>query len=347
MTGYLALTAAWGVLLASPLLVRFCLEGRVQARTAVWAWFFAIVAAALATVLVLALGFLHFFAGSLLAAMGERCAGIFASGHSFLAAGRINYLLAALLLTALLFQALFIVGGGLRLLAATSRAAVNWRAGATSCPALAEISDRPWAGRVAMIPDTAAAGALTVGLFRPRILMPAGLVAALGGSDLRAVAAHEEAHRAGRDNLLIACARALTLSFFFLPGQRFAFGRMRSAMEQAADRRAALQAGGPLTVAGALMAVASMALGEGEPRYATGIGGPGITGRIEALLTGDAPRHCWWRLALFATVSVVSLSFFTAGALAVATDGHNDAIICYTRHHLPAGDGTCDVQALH
>lgn len=330
------------VLLASPLLVRCCLEGRVRPRTAVWAWFAAIVTAALATVLVFVLAFLHFFAASLLAAMGERCGGIFATGHSFLAAGRLNYLLAAALLTALLFQAVFLAGGGFRLLAASRRAGWAWRAGAASCPALAQISARPWAGRIAMVPDSVAAGALTVGLLRPRILMPAGLVAALDPDDLRAVAAHEEAHRAGRDNLLIAATRALTLTFFFLPGFRFAFARMRNAMEQAADRRAAMAAGGPVMVAGALMAVASMIREEEELHFATGVSGGGIVSRVETLLADSAPRRCWRRLTLFAAMSAASLSLFAASSLAVASDGQNEAVICFARHHLPE-NGVCDL----
>lgn len=329
-------------LLASPLLVRCCIESRVRPRTAVWAWFAAIVTAALATTLALALVFLHFFAASLLAAMGDSCGGIFASGHSFLAASRLNYLLAAALLTALFAQAAFLAGGGIRLLTASRLAGRTWGADARSCPALERISGQPWAGRVLMVPGPAAAGALTVGLLCPRILMPAGLVASLDGNGLRAIAAHEEAHRAARDNLLVAVSRTLTLTFFYLPGFRLAYTRMRSAMEQAADSRAAEAAGGPLAVADTLMVVASLIRQEEKLRYATGVAGGEISDRIETLLKDAAPRSCWRRLALFTAMTTASVALFTASSLAVASDGHNEAVVCFARHHLPE-NGVCDL----
>lgn len=326
-----------------PRLISLCLDGRVRPRLVALAYLSAIVTLALATVVLLSLALLHFFAGSLLAAMGDSCGGIFASGHSFLAASRLNYLLATVALAAVLMQLVILAGGGARLLGATRRLSRESGRQARRCPALPLLCRQAGADRLYQVPGPAAAGARTVGLLRGRVLVSEGLALALDSDELRAVIAHEEAHRAGRDNLIKAVARTLTLALFYLPGPRFAWFRMQASLEEAADRRAAVLAGGPLTVAATLTRVASLMLERGKPSLASAIDGSDVGLRVEALLATNKPRRYWRRLALFVTVSAATLTLFGFSSLAVASSGHNEAVACFINHHLPE-DGVCEFE---
>ncbi|MEW6020088.1 MAG: M56 family metallopeptidase, partial [Pseudomonadota bacterium] len=196
----------------------------------------------------LALVLTRFLAGSLLAAMGDACGGIFEAGHGFLAAGRWNYLLAVVAAAAFLFQLVFLFFGTARLLSSSERLKRLGMREALSCPALGQVTGWRRAGRVRLIPDEGL-GAMTVGIFRPRIVLHGGLVRALSADELRAVVEHEDAHRRGRDNMMVAAAKAVTLTLFYFPWMKRAFQEMVRSLERAADGRAAAATGGPLHVA--------------------------------------------------------------------------------------------------
>lgn len=93
--------------------------------------------------------------------------------------------------------------------------------------------------------------ALTVGLLRPRVLVTAGMVAALSADELTAVLCHEGEHARGRDPLRQALRCAAGEVLFFLPLVRWWTGRQGERAELAADG-AAIAAVGPRAVARAL-----------------------------------------------------------------------------------------------
>lgn len=316
-------------------------------RAGALSYLICILTAGAGTAVVLALVLLRFLSSSLLAAMGDACGGIFEASHGFLAASRWNYLLAVGIAAAFFVQAGFLFGGGTRLLKVTHRLKKSSSARARSCPALPRISDAPGVQHLMLAPG-GEVDARTVGLLRPRILFNNGLVDTLSGDELSAVLAHEEAHRAGRDNLLVAVARAVSLTLFYLPGPRMALRDMRTLLEKAADRRAA-SAAGPINVAQALLRIAGLV----EPGGATAPvaaavsgGAPGeIAGRLEALI--QAKHHPGGRpakLAAMIFLMLLVLSAFSTSALAATAGDQRGAFVCFTQHTIEAPDsGVCEL----
>lgn len=295
----------------------------------------------------MALVLLKFFIGSILVAMGDACRGIFAAGHGFLAASHWNYLLAAVALTTLFLQAAFMAGGGLWLFKVSRGSRVSGHEANRRCRALASMVKEKWAARVILPGGSGGeAAAQAVGLFRPRILLSEGLVRALSGPQLKAVVAHEEAHCKGKDNLIVAVAKTLKLTLFYLPGPAMAFAEMRKYLEKAADWKAAEMSGGPLVVASALAKTASLTAVRPEPQYMSAVGrNVDLTARLQDLVTGKKVvskrrRHSH---VLFVAALVGVMMTFATSAQAAAGSDQRDALLCFTRHHIPP-DGTCELE---
>lgn len=90
-------------------------------------------------------------------------------------------------------------------------------------------------GVVAVVETPAVQSPALLGIFRPRLLLPAGLAASLGREELRHVILHELAHHRRRDiavNWLMALVQAL---HWFNPFVWLAFHRMRQEQELACD----------------------------------------------------------------------------------------------------------------
>lgn len=118
--------------------------------------------------------------------------------------------------------------------------------------------------------------ALTAGLARPYVVVSTALVAAVGGDELRAVLAHEQAHLRRRDPLQVLLVRALVAQLWFLPVARDLRRRARSGRELAADRDAAARYGRS-ALAGALLRVVSAQAGAA--------GAAGLGSRVGAVAT--------------------------------------------------------------
>lgn len=321
----------------------------MRPRTAALIYFGSIVAIGVATGVFLALLVLRFFSGSLLTAMGDACGGIFAASHGFLAASNWNYLLATVIFAVFLSQLAFLFGGGSRLFQVSHREKQMRQERGLSCPALEAMTGEKWAANLSFMPGNGQLDAVTVGLLHPRIIVSEGLVDSLEGSELIAVAAHEEAHRAARDNLLIVAAKSVVATLFYLPGPKMAFSQMRKCLERAADRRAADASGDRLAIAGALARIASMNSldSSASGSLATAVSGSGeLVSRIEELVRDESHTlsHGWRRLALLAAGTAVILGIFASSALAVAGSDHRDAFICYTQHTQGAGPEDICVQ---
>ncbi|MDF1555380.1 MAG: M56 family metallopeptidase [Deferrisomatales bacterium] len=130
--------------------------------------------------------------------------------------------------------------------------------------------------------------ALSVGLFRPRVLISAGLIARLSPAQLQAVVAHEAAHSRCRDAL--GQYLAGLLSFLHLPKTRQGLrADLILAHEQRCDERAAEKVGDPLLVAETILAVKRMfrtSFPETEP-VALAFAEHHTAARVALLLNGD------------------------------------------------------------
>lgn len=274
--------------------------------------------------------------------MGDACGGIFEASHGFLAASNWNYLLAMVVFAALFSQLTFLFGGGSRLFRITHKEKRLRQARGMSCPALETISREKWAANMSFMPGNEQLEAVTVGLLRPRIVISEGLVDALDGCELIAVAAHEEAHRAARDNFMIVAAKSVVTTLFYLPGPRMAFSQMRKCLERAADRSAARKSGDCLVIAGALAKIALLnpSIPDSGASHAMAVRGSGdLVSRVEELVSevSNASTPGWRRLALLVAGTTLILGIFTSSALAVAGSDHREAFICYTQHTQGAG----------
>lgn len=324
-------------------MIRHWLDGRVAPRLSAWFYLASILTSGIATAAVLALVLLRFLSGSALAAMGNACGGIFAFSHGFLAASRLNYLLAALFTVIVLLQLAFLLGGGTRLFRVSHRQKRRCRQDARHCAALGGITGKPWADRICMTASSLPEAA-TVGLLRPRIVISRGMIDSLPAAGLSAVVEHEDAHRCGYDNLIVATAKSVSLTLFYLPGPRMALRRLRSSLEIAADRRAATAIGSPLAVASALAGIARANRPGGTDQLAVAVTGSGdLTGRLQELVQdGKPPRGSWRRLMPLAGLTAVALAIFSLSSFSVASADQRGAFICFTEHQQGAGpDGIC------
>lgn len=318
----------------------------MRPRAAALFYFGAILLAGMATGTMLALVLTKFLSGSLLAAMGEACGGIFQAGQGFLAASRFNYILAVVAASAFFSQGAFFLGGGTRLIRATGRHSKARIRDCIICPALPKLSHEPWAAHVMMLPGNGI-DAQTVGILRPRILITTELVSALSAQELGAVMAHEEAHRTGRDNALVMAAKAVSLALFYLPGQKTALREMCLRLESAADQRAVRNAGGPLPVASALAKIVSLSRHRGTAAAvvsaASGAGLSDVVTRINMLIDPPSPGNRRRLPLLFAALSLVFSLVFASSAFAVTGADQRGALVCFTEHAQEApASGVCE-----
>lgn len=142
--------------------------------------------------------------------------------------------------------------------------------------------------------------ALTVGWFRPRVLVSTALVERLTPAQLDIVVAHERAHAVRRDALAVTAARALALAH--LPAvRRRILADLTLACEQACDEAAARECGDRVRVAETIVAAERAAAALGPlPAAGLAFGGGEVVDRVESLLAapvrGEASRHARWLL---------------------------------------------------
>lgn len=321
-------------------MVRRWVAARTTPRAAAICFFTSIIASGIATGIVIALILLRFLSGSFLVAMGDACGGIFEAGHGFLAASNWNYLIAALTIIVLFFQISFLIGGGARLMKVSHRLKKDQGSAGMNCPALLSMNREKWVENTFLLPGDIRLEAQTVGLLRPRIVLCESLVDTLDTSQLKAVIAHEDAHRTRRDNLFVALAKSVALTLFYLPGPKMALREMRAHMEKAADRDAAVKAGGSLVVAGALARIVTMASSGKEQALTIALSGSGdMTSRMEDLLTEKVKPVHTWRIMFFVLTAITTLLIFASSALAVVGSDQRDALVCFTLHEQSEENG--------
>jgi Zn-dependent protease with chaperone function len=147
--------------------------------------------------------------------------------------------------------------------------------------------------------------ALTVGAFRPRVVVSEGLVRALAPDALAAVLAHERAHVRRRDALRAWLAGAL--SRLHLPRiRRELLAALALASERACDEAAAEATGDRLLVAEAILAVERLAPRAPAAALAASFGASAVPARVEGLLGDLAPPSEPRLVRLYAAAAVAS-----------------------------------------
>jgi Zn-dependent protease with chaperone function len=142
--------------------------------------------------------------------------------------------------------------------------------------------------------------AVTVGWFRPGVLVSTALLERLTPTQLEIVIAHERAHAVRRDALAVTAARLLTLAH--LPSvRRRILADLTLACEQACDEVAAQACGDRVLVAETIVATERAAASMGpSPAVGLAFGGSEVVGRVESLLAapidGVGARRALWIL---------------------------------------------------
>ncbi|MEZ5990601.1 MAG: M56 family metallopeptidase [Planctomycetota bacterium] len=163
--------------------------------------------------------------------------------------------------------------------------------------------------------------ALTLGLLRPRVLLPLRLCERARGDArarfrLRQVLAHELAHVRRRDPLVVAAWRLLLAPFWFHPLQRFALRRAELCAELSCDRQALRGSGARPDEYGRTLLDQARAWIAPGPRAATGFLGPRsmLLARLELLPSLHRPRRPLLGLLLATVVAVCCMPARTTRA---------------------------------
>jgi beta-lactamase regulating signal transducer with metallopeptidase domain len=114
--------------------------------------------------------------------------------------------------------------------------------------------------RVALLESVAIENPVTVGVFRPAILLPSKLLPVLGEQELSAVLAHEFGHICRRDFAIHAVCELMSLPVAWHPGIRYLMSKVSQTRELACDDYAATRLGKRRSYANTLLHLASLCL---------------------------------------------------------------------------------------
>lgn len=165
--------------------------------------------------------------------------------------------------------------------------------------------------------------ACTVGLWRPHIVLSAGLIAALSSTEIGAVLGHEWGHVSRRDPLRLALLRFWSAVLWFLPIVRALAQESARSMEDAADDVAVALTNQPLDLAAALVKTAQA---QARPRWSPvpALGGEHmVTERVERLLeiVPARPRrrhHRAWAISALVAACLLGLILLSRQPVAAA-----------------------------
>ena len=150
--------------------------------------------------------------------------------------------------------------------------------------------DGPTAGDVEVrTADTLIEPAI-VGLFRPVLLLPAGIASHLTRAQLDAVIAHEVCHARRRDNLTAAIHMVVEALFWFHPLVWWIGARLVEERERACDEEVLRVTGEPLVYAEGIVSVCRCYV-DARLACVSGVGGADLRRRIEAIMTNRIGRE--------------------------------------------------------
>lgn len=147
-------------------------------------------------------------------------------------------------------------------------------------------------GKISGVPVLAAGDAMepaAFGIFRSRLLLPAGLASRLSEEEMAAVLAHELCHVRHRDNLSAALHMLVEALFWFYPPVWWIGARMVDERERACDEEVVLGGSDPEVYASGILAVCRACLESPLP-CVSAISGADLQKRIESILTPRAIR---------------------------------------------------------
>ncbi len=154
------------------------------------------------------------------------------------------------------------------------------------------------------------------GLWRPVVILPAGLADDLTETEFRAVLLHEIAHLRRADYAINLVQRLVEIALWFHPAVWIVSRAARRERELCCDLEAAARCGRPLVLARGLLRLEE--LRSASPTLAIGANAGDVTDRIRRLLhPAIRPVPLGFRLALPALIGGGALASLGGGALAV------------------------------
>ena len=160
------------------------------------------------------------------------------------------------------------------------------------------------------------------GIFRPVLMLPAGIADRLSDAQLEAIFAHEAAHIRRHDNLAAALHMAVEAVFWFYPPAWWLGARLVEERERACDEDVLRRGGAREAYAEGVLEVCRFCL-ESPLACAAGITGADLNRRIHHIMLGkpgDPPTRA--RKLLLAAAGAATLALpFAAGSLAVRPAG--------------------------
>jgi bla regulator protein BlaR1 len=154
-----------------------------------------------------------------------------------------------------------------------------------------------------------------IGLWRPIILVPAGIDDYLTPDQLRAVLAHELCHVKRRDNLLAALHMLVETVFWFHPLVWWIGSRLTAERERACDEDVVRRHAAPRIYAEGIIRVCERYV-EARLPVVAGVSGSDLKQRIEAIMSHrtQEPLSVWKRLLLIATATAAAVVPIAVGA---------------------------------
>jgi bla regulator protein blaR1 len=145
-----------------------------------------------------------------------------------------------------------------------------------------------------------------VGILRPVLLMPEGLVERLTPAQLDAILAHERAHVRAHDNLLAVVHMAVEAIFWFHPLVWWIERRMIDERERACDEAVVRAGKRPADYAAGILAVCRWSI-ESPVMCVSGVSGSDLRRRIETILANRLGRrlHMTGRVLLAGATLIV------------------------------------------
>src|SRR6185369_15339042 len=123
-----------------------------------------------------------------------------------------------------------------------------------------------------------------VGLWKPIILLPAGIATYLTARQLAAVLAHEVCHARRRDNLTATVHMLVEAMFWFHPVVWWIGARLVAEREQACDEHVLAETAEPIAYAEGIVSVCRRYV-EAPFMSVAGVGGADIKARVESILS--------------------------------------------------------------
>ena len=155
-----------------------------------------------------------------------------------------------------------------------------------------------------------------VGIRRPRLLLPAGIVERLTPAQLRALIAHERCHIRCHDNLAAAIHMVVEAIFWFHPAVWWIESRLVDERERACDEAVLRDGSRPEDYAEGILEVCRQSVGV-RLACVAGVSGSNLRARVEAIMRKEIGRPMTRRrqLALAAAIALTVGGPVAGGAL--------------------------------